>query len=128
MPDRPGGGIVAYVRETIPCKRRPDLELRGLEAVWLELQFKSKKVLVGGFYRSPNSNLGYMDLIKESIDRAYNMNIVDIIITGDFNNNMISNDNNKFKELTLEYNLNQLITDTFYWTLLFPYWPDSCRE
>ena len=93
MPDRPGGGIVAYVCETIPCKRRPDLELKGLEAVWLELQFKSKKVLVGGFYRSPNSNLGYMDLIKESTDRAYNMNIVDIIITGDFNNNMISNDN-----------------------------------
>ena len=109
-PDRPGGGVVAYVRENIPCKRRPDLELRGLEAVWLELQIKSKKVLLGGFYRQPISNLGYMDLIKESTDRAYNTNIVDIIITGDFNYNMISNDNNKLKELTLEYNLNQLIT------------------
>ena len=110
-PDRPGGGVVAYVRETIPCKRRPDLELRGLEAVWLELQIQSKKVLFGGFYRPPNSNLEYMDLIKNSTDRAYNTNIVDIIITGDFNYNMISNDNNKLKELPLEYNLNQLITD-----------------
>ena len=115
-PDHPGGGVVAYVRETIPCKLRPDLELRGLEAVWLELQFKSKKVFVGGFYRPPNSNLGYMDLIKESTDRAYNTNIVDIIITGYFNYNMISNDNNKLKKLTLEYNLNQLITDPTHFT------------
>ena len=115
-PDRPGGGVVAYVRETIPCKRRPDLELRGLEAVWLEVQFKSKKVFVGGFYRPPNGTLGYMDLIKESTDRAYNTNIVDIIITGDFNYNMISNDNNRLKELNLEYNLNQLITDRTHFT------------
>ena len=62
---------------------------------------------IGGFYRPPNSNAGYMDLIKESIDRAYNTNIVDIIITGDFNFNMMSNNLIKLKELILEYNLNQ---------------------
>ena len=75
-----------------------------------------KKVLIGGFYRPPNSNTGYMDLIKESIDRAYNTNIVDIIITGDFNFNMMSNNLNKLKELILEYNLNQLITDPTHFT------------
>ena len=74
------GGVLAYVRETITCKRRHDLEINGLEAVWLELFVKSKKVLVAGIYRPPNSNLAYMDLIKESVDRAYNTNIVDIII------------------------------------------------
>ena len=57
-----------------------------------------------------------MDLIKESIDRAYSTIIVDIIITGDFNYNMISNVNNKLKGLTLEYNLNQLITDPTHFT------------
>ena len=115
-PDRPGGGVVAYVRETIPCKRRPDLEIQGLEALWFEIAIKSKKILIGGFYRPPNSNTGYMDLIKESIDRAYNTNIVDIIITGDFNFNMMSNNLNKLKELILEYNLNQLITDPTHFT------------
>ena len=34
--DRPGGGVVVYVRDTLTCRRRPDLEIRGLEAVCVE--------------------------------------------------------------------------------------------
>ena len=48
------GGVIVYVRENIPCKRRRDLELQGLESIWLELKLKSKVVLFGLFYRSPN--------------------------------------------------------------------------
>ena len=79
------GGVLAYVRETITYKRRHYLEIKGLEAVWLELTVKLQKVLVVGIYRPQNSNLAYMDLIKETVDRAYNTNIVEIIIAGDFN-------------------------------------------
>ena len=53
--DRVGGGVALYVRDTIPCKRRTDLELRDLESVWVELQVKCKRILVGGFYKPPNS-------------------------------------------------------------------------
>ena len=60
--NRLGGGVLAYVRETITCKRLHDLEINALEAVWLELSVKSKKVLVAGIYRPPNSNSAYMDL------------------------------------------------------------------
>ena len=31
--DRPGGGVVVHVRDTLTCRRRPDLEIRWLEAV-----------------------------------------------------------------------------------------------
>ena len=79
--DRPGGGVIVYVRDTLSCKRRIDLEAQYLESVLVELQVKSKKVLLGGFYRPPNSNSNYFNLIKESVDRAC------IIITGDFNFN-----------------------------------------
>ena len=82
--DRPGGGVVIYVRDNIYCKRRSDLELQGLEAVWIELSIKSKKLFKGGCYRPPNSNAAYFDLLSESIDRAYNTNIIDIFILGDF--------------------------------------------
>ena len=109
-PDRQGGGVVAYVRETIACRRRPDLEVRGLEALWLEIEINSKNVLVGGFYRAPGSDAAYFDLLKESVDRAYHTNTVDIIITGDFKFNMMSKNMNKLKELILEYNR----PDTFY--------------
>ena len=66
--DRSGGGVVLYVRDTILCKRRADLEVQGLEAVWVELQIKRKRILVGGFYKPPNSNSDYFDLLKESVD------------------------------------------------------------
>ena len=114
--DRPGGGVIIYVRDTLFCKRRPDLEIQGLESTWVEIQIKSKKVLVGGFYRPPNSSPDYFDLIKESVDRAYNTNLADIIITGDFNIDMSQNNNNKMTDLLLEYNLKQLITEPTHFT------------
>ena len=62
--ERVGGGVVIYVRDTFLCKRRCDLELRGLEAVWVEIQVKSKLILVGGFYRPPYSINNYNNLRK----------------------------------------------------------------
>ena len=114
--DRPGGGVIVYVRDSFFCKRRSDLELQGLEAVWVEIRVKSRNILIGGFYRPPNSNTGYFELIIESIDRAYNTNIVDIIILGDFNCNMSVNNKNKMTELLQEFNLKQLITEPTHFT------------
>ena len=66
--------------------------------------------------RPPNSNSDYFNLILESTDRAHNTNIHDIIITGDFNYNMLSNNNNKIKDLLLQFNLTQLIKDATHFT------------
>ena len=114
--DRIGGGVALYVRDTIPCKRRTDLELRDLESVWVELQVKCKRILVGGFYKPPNSSPDYFELLKESIDRACNTDIIDIIITGDFNCIMAQSIPNKMRELMSEYNLSQLISDDTHFT------------
>ncbi|MEW8547098.1 MAG: endonuclease/exonuclease/phosphatase family protein, partial [Candidatus Thiodiazotropha sp.] len=114
--DRPGGGVIIFVRDTLFCKRCKVLEIRGLEAVWVEVTVKNKKVLIGGFYRPPSSNLDYFILILESFDRAYNTNITDIIITGDFNYNMLTNDGNKIKDMTLQFNLKQLIQEATHFT------------
>ena len=43
------GGIVVYAKDTIPCKRRYDLELNTTECTWLEMIIKNKKLLVGTF-------------------------------------------------------------------------------
>ena len=114
--DRPGGGVVIYARDTLLCKRRKDIEIDGLEAVWLEVTIKSKKVLVGGIYRPPSSNSDYFNLVLESVDRAFNTNIPDMIITGDFNYNMLSNGKNKITNLLQQFNLQQLITDVTHFT------------
>ena len=112
----PDGGVVVYVRDTLTCRRRPDLEIRGLEAVWIEIKTNSKKVLKGGFHRLPNSNIQYFNHINESRDRAYNTNIADVIILGNFNSNMLHNNNNKMKELIQIYNMKQLISDPPHFT------------
>ena len=114
--DRPGGGVAMYVRDFFTCKRRADLEIHGLEAVWLELQVQSKQILVGGFYRPTNSSAEYFNLVVESIDRAHNTNITDLIILGDFNYNMLTNDNNKIRDTMLHYNLSQVIKDATHFT------------
>ena len=115
-PDRPGGGVVICVRDTILCKRRKDIEINGLEAVWLEVIIKSKKILIGGIYRPPNSSSDYFNLMLESIDRAHNTHIYDIIITGDFNYDMLSNGSNKMTDLLQQYNLTQLIAEETHFT------------
>ena len=40
------GGVLAWVRKEIFCKRRKDLELLDLEALWLELRLFNVKLLV----------------------------------------------------------------------------------
>ena len=116
--DRPGGGVVIYVRDSIYCKRRNNLEVQGLEAAWVEIHVKSKTLLVGGFYRPPNSNAAYFELLSESIDRAYNTNIIDIFILGDFNYNLAMLNVNKMTDLIQEYNLTQLISEHAHFTEL----------
>ena len=44
------GGILVYIKNDIPCKRRQDLELVNIECLWVEINIKSKKMLVGTFY------------------------------------------------------------------------------
>ena len=110
-PDRPGSGVIVYIRDALPSKRRTDLEIPGLEALWIEIQTQSKTVLVGGFYRPPNSNADSFTSINESIDMAYCTDIRDIIVLGDFNMHMLNVNNNKIKDLMQEYSMKQLITE-----------------
>ena len=89
----------------------------------MEVNIKRKKMLIGSFYRPPppppNSNTEYYNLLIESIESALNTNINDVIITGDFNYNMLSNDSNKINDLLQLYNLKQLITEETHFTRKF---------
>ena len=73
-------------------------------AVWIEIQVKSMKVFIGGFYRPPSSNTAHCDLISAGIDRAYDTNISDIYILGDFNFDFSGHNRNKITEIMQAYN------------------------
>ena len=56
--DRAGdmhGGVMLYVKEGLHYKRRDDLEIQNSESIWIEVANSHKRILVGLFYRSPNS-------------------------------------------------------------------------
>ena len=84
------GGIVIYVKENVCYRRRLDLEPRDVECVWTELTLKQKQVLFGLFYRPPNLDMTYYSLLEDSIHLAVDTGTDDIIITGDFNSNMLN--------------------------------------
>ena len=106
------GKALSYTLETLLCKRRTALELRDLEAVWIEIQVKSRKTLIGGFYRPRNSNTAYC---RESIDRAYDTNITDIYIFGNFNFDFSGHNRNKMTEIMQAYYLTSIyITKTHF--------------
>ena len=85
--DRTGdshGGVMLYVKENIYYKRREDLEIRGVENIWIEIANNHRRILFGLFYRQPNSGANYFNDIEDSIALAVDTGIPDIIITGDF--------------------------------------------
>ena len=113
---RIGGGVVVYIRDNISFKRRQDLEINTLEAVWVEVSLKSNTILIGGVYRPPNSTVEYLNLISESFDRALNTDTKDILILGDFNYNMLSSTNDRMFDLMQENNLKQQTEEPTHFT------------
>ena len=78
------GGVAIYLKSDIYGKHRPDLEVEHLEALWIETRNNQETLLVGCFYRPPQSRVGYWDLINESIHKAASTPYK-FIILGDFN-------------------------------------------
>ncbi|MCG8033229.1 MAG: hypothetical protein JAZ03_13755 [Candidatus Thiodiazotropha taylori] len=106
------GGIAVYVKTGIPCKRRDDLELINIECMWLEVNIRNRKILVGTFYRPPNSTPLVLNEIENSIGLAVDTGITDIIVLGDFNLNILNTQSErKISDLCQQYNLNQLINE-----------------
>ena len=57
-----------YVKEGLHYKRREDLEIRGIECIWIDVANNNKRILFGLFYRLPNSNASYFGDIEDSGD------------------------------------------------------------
>jgi hypothetical protein len=109
-PHDPHGGVAIYLRNNLSCKPRPDLKVANLEAVWVETKLKQDKLLVGSFYRPPNADVQYWNLINESIEKANNTNIKYIVL-GDFNTNWLDRPSPHLLNLINIYGLKQLISD-----------------
>ena len=113
----PHGGVMLYVKETIFYKRREDLEIRGLENIWIELANNHKRILFVIFYRPPNSDANYFTNIEDSLALAVDTAISDMIVTGDFNLNILSaRTSRKIESLCLQFSFFQAIDQPTHFT------------
>lgn len=113
----PHGGVAVYVKNNIPCMRRTELEILNVESVWIEIRLKYKRLLIGTFYRPPNSDQSVLSNIERSIDLAIDTGISDIIILGDFNLNMLKPVSSRpISNICQQYNLQQIITEPTHFT------------
>ena len=69
------GGIIIYAKENIAYNRRQDLENNQIESITVELTLEAKSILLGLFYRPPNSPASALGEIETSIDLAFDSNI-----------------------------------------------------
>lgn len=118
--DRPTdthGGVAIYIKENLYSKRRCDLEIRDVECVWVEVIIKHNPILIGTFYRPPNSSAAVLTNIETSIGLAFDTGIKDIIITGDFNLDYLKTDTRrKITDICRQYNLQQIIDEPTHFT------------
>ena len=111
------GGLLLYVKSGIFYKRRSDLEINGIECIWIEVVLNKKSLLFGPFYRPPNSSADVYSNIEESISLAVDTGTSDIIITGDFNFNVLNSQaKKKIDSLCSQFSLHQLLTDPSHFT------------
>ena len=105
-----GRGIVTYIKNEVLHERRKDIEIGGIESLWVEIKFpKTKSLLIGLFYRPPNSLQSWIDSFEIEIEKALSEN-KEVIVLGDFNINykdvVI---NQKWVDCVEFYGLDQLV-------------------
>ena len=89
------GGICVYAKQNSYSRRKYDIERPNIECVWIEVSVHNKKILIGTFYRPPNSAQEVLSSIEDSISLAFDTDIQHILITGDFNLDILKQSSNK---------------------------------
>lgn len=69
--DHRGGGVAFYIQNNIPVKTIDDLIHSPVESIWLQVHLSNvKPLLVGCCYRSPSSNVQYVDNICDMLQKV----------------------------------------------------------
>ena len=55
-----GGGVACYVSSNLIAKRREDLEVPGMECLWLEIRSNNNKFLLCTCYRPPDERYNFL--------------------------------------------------------------------
>jgi len=89
-----GGGVMAYVKSDILCTRMFDLEVAGIEIMWLDISLcNSKTLLLGVCYQPPNYNVtqkqNFIDCLSILINASLHNASKIVLLAGDFDDRSV---------------------------------------
>ena len=89
-----GGGVMAYVKSDILCTRKLDLEVAGIEIMWLDISLcNSKTLLLGVCYQPPNYNVtqkqNFIDCLSILINASLHNASKIVLLAGDFDDRSV---------------------------------------
>ena len=103
----PYGGVMAYITDSLVCKRRKDIEPNDCELMWLEISTSNKKIYMCVAYRSEaNTDIGYWEKLQSNIDHIRSLYNLMIFICGDFNADFKSRHGKHFIDFVNSNNFN----------------------
>eukprot|EP00794_Sanderia_malayensis_P017903 gene17903-19681_t len=109
------GGVICYLRTDINYERRKDLEIQGIEAIWIKLIVKNTNSILISFiiYRPPDSSShidrDFVSKLENMIESATLVN-KEMVLAGDLNCDYSKTDNHKeIKDIFQSNALKQLI-------------------
>lgn len=83
---RAGDGIMVYIFNNISYKSRNNFEISNIETIWLALKIKNSKLIYYcSAYRPPSAPVCWAEDLAREIKCASCCDDAEIIITGDFN-------------------------------------------
>ena len=106
-----GGGLLIYTKSYLSCIHRDDLEIAGIEMIWMEVKNNRQiPFLLCYCYRPPSSSSDWITKVENAIEKA-NTEQKEIILLGDFNFNLLSETSatKQWLDITDNLNLKQLV-------------------
>ena len=106
---RKGGGVAFFYKNNLDIRVVPKYHDKHLEALWVELVLHSQRLLLGCVYRPPDYGVFY-NYFKIILEKIW-LKRKNVMIMGDFNSDLLSNNDNsrKLSQLLSSFNYKNLI-------------------
>lgn len=59
---RQGGGVAIFTRNNLACTRLCELELDGVEWIWIKIRTKRHTIIIGCIYYPPNQSISNLSI------------------------------------------------------------------